>query len=164
MISIEYFNKNPELLKAFTNGLASVLVLALIATLIQTFSKKPPELWESSLHIAGTISVILYMGMFNSNFTFYRWLTTSKSPIFIIGNLSLGLFFTLIPFILKLIENLLIKPSSRTKQGFDFINIYKNHIMSFFINFASISFYSLGFTILILLIMSYFTRKLIKDS
>ena len=40
----------------------SITVLTTIAVIIRLFTKNPPESWVSALNIAGTISIVYYMG------------------------------------------------------------------------------------------------------
>lgn len=73
----ELKNKS-ELRKSITHITLSITVLTTIAVIIRFFTKNPPESWVSALNNAGTISIVYYMGVFNSKFTYLRWLAISK--------------------------------------------------------------------------------------
>lgn len=148
--------------KASINLVASVTVLSFIATIVQMFSNEPTELWVSSINIAGTLSVIFYMGMFNSNFTFFRWLVISKSNKYKLIQLLFGVMFFLFPILLNIIFNTIEKWSSENFEIIPIIEMIDYIFKSFLVIFASITFYSFGFMIFILILMSIITRKLIK--
>lgn len=162
MISIEDLKKYPELFKATINSMVSIMVLSFIATIVQMFSKEPPELWVSSINIAGTISIIFYMGMFNSNFTFFRWLIISKSKKYKLMNMFLGIMFFMFPILLNIILSAIEKWSFGTNKVIPIIELIDYIFKSFLVIFVSITFYSFGFMIFILILMSIFTRKSIR--
>lgn len=159
---IEDLKKYPELLKAVINSIASVSVLSFIATIVQMFSKDPPELWVSSINIAGTISIIFYMGMFNSNFTFFRWLIISKSKKYKLMNMLLGIMFFVFPILLNIILSAIEKWNFGSNKIIPIIEFMDYIFKSFIMIFVSITFYSFGFMIFILILMAIFTRKSIK--
>lgn len=159
---IEDLKKYPELLKAVINSIASVSVLSFIATIVQMFSKDPPELWVSSINIAGTISIIFYMGMFNSNFTFFRWLIISKSKKYKLMNMLLGIMFFVFPILLNIILSAIEKWNFGSNKIIPIIEFIDYTFKSFIMIFVSITFYSFGFMIFILILMAIFTRKSIK--
>ncbi|MDW3909746.1 hypothetical protein QI309_06360 [Staphylococcus saprophyticus] len=159
---IEDLKKYPELLKAVINSIASVSVLSFIATIVQMFSKDPPELWVSSINIAGTISIIFYMGMFNSNFTFFRWLIISKSKKYKLMNMLLGIMFFVFPILLNIILSAIEKWNFGSNKIIPIIEFIDYIFKSFIMIFVSITFYSFGFMIFILILMAIFTRKSIK--
>ncbi|UQW80972.1 hypothetical protein [Staphylococcus edaphicus] len=160
---IDDLKKYPELLKATTNSIASILVLSFIATIVQMFSKEPPELWVSSINIAGTISIIFYMGMFNSNFTFFRWLIISKNKKYKLMNMLLGIMFFVFPILLNIILNAIGKWNFGNNKVIPIIEFIDYLFKSFIMIFVSITFYSFGFMIFILILMAIFTRKSIKN-
>lgn len=159
---IKDLKKYPELLKAVINSIASVSVLSFIATIVQMFSKEPPELWVSSINIAGTISIIFYMGMFNSNFTFFRWLIISKSKKYKLMNMLLGVMFFVFPILLNIILSAIEKWGFGNSKVIPIIELINYIFKSFLVIFVSITFYSFGFMAFILILMSIFTRKSIK--
>lgn len=126
------------------------------------FSKEPSELWVSSINIAGTISIIFYMGIFNSNFTFYRWLIISKSKKYKLMNLILGIMFFVFPILFNIILNAIEKWSLGTYNVIPIIEVLEYIFKSFFVILISITFYSFGFMIFILTLMSIFTIKIIR--
>lgn len=162
MISIEDLKKYPELFKATINSMVSVTVLSFIATIVQMFSKEPQELWVSSINIAGTISIIFYMGMFNSNFTFFRWLIISKSKKYKLMNIFLGIMFFMFPLLLNITLNIIEKWNLGSSKIIPIIVLIDYIFKSFLVIFVSITFYSFGFMFFILVLMSIFTRKSMK--
>lgn len=126
------------------------------------FSKEPPELWVSSINIAGTISIIFYMGMFNSNFTFFRWLIISKSKKYKLMNMLLGVMFFVFPILLNNLLSAIEKWGFGNSEVIPIIELIDYIFKSFLVTFVSITFYSFGFMAFILILMSIFTRKSIK--
>ena len=86
-----------ELRKAVTHITLSITVLTTIAVIIRLFTKNPPESWVSSLNI-GTISIVYYMGLFNSKFTYLKWLAISKKYSYKIFLVFIAIIFFCFPF------------------------------------------------------------------
>ncbi|CAI3021057.1 Uncharacterised protein [Staphylococcus aureus] len=85
----------PELRKSITHITLSITVLTIIAVIIRLFTKNPPESWVSALNIAGTISIVYYMGVFNSKFTYLKWLAISKKFSYKIFLVFIAIIFLL---------------------------------------------------------------------
>ncbi len=93
----ELKNKS-ELRKSITHITLSITVLTTIAVIIRLFTKNPPESWVSALNIAGTISIVYYMGVFNSKFTYLRWLAISKKFSYKMFLVFIAIIFFCFPF------------------------------------------------------------------
>ncbi|MCQ9279782.1 hypothetical protein [Staphylococcus borealis] len=158
----EEIKDKPELNKAVVNITLSISVLSTIAVIIRMFTKNPPELWVSSLNIAGTISIIFYMGLFNSKFTYYRWLIISKKTYYILFQIATSILMFILPYIILFIAKLVNIFFYKMNSHFTIIDVISNFFQAFIINLIFIFSHAMSFTIIVLLLMTVVTRKLIK--
>lgn len=149
----------PELRKSITHITLSSIVLTTIAVIIRLFTKNPPETWVSALNIAGTISIVYYMGVFNSKFTYLKWLAISKKNSYKIFLIFIAIIFFAFPFVLLFVHNLSVNIFHTENILVGYINwIYIIVIM----NFTFILMHAMAFTMIILLLMAVVSRRVIK--
>lgn len=86
--------KSKQEQKIIVNLIVNTVVLSIIASIINYFSKSPSEMWVSALNIAGVISIVIYTGIFNSGFKFYRWLVLSKKTSYKLIYLFMSIVFS----------------------------------------------------------------------
>ncbi|HFG0434247.1 TPA: hypothetical protein ACGFRY_002080 [Staphylococcus aureus] len=148
-----------ELRKSITHITLSITVLTTIAVIIRLFTKNPPESWVSALNIAGTISIVYYMGVFNSKFTYLKWLAISKKFSYKIFLVFIAIIFFAFPFVLLFVHNL-------SEYIFHTENVLVNYISRIFIiiimNFTFILMHAMSFTMIILLLMAVLSRRIMK--
>ncbi|MCD8920854.1 hypothetical protein [Staphylococcus gallinarum] len=153
------FKNKPELRKVVTHITLSITVLTIIAVIIRLFTKNPPESWVSALNIAGTISIVYYMGLFNSKFTYLKWLAISKKYSYKMFLVFIAIIFFAFPFVLLFAHNF-------SMNIFHTENILVNDISRIFIiiimNFIFILMHAMSFTMIILLLMAVASRRIIK--
>ncbi|MGX0911654.1 hypothetical protein [Staphylococcus caprae] len=150
----------PELRKSIIHITLSITVLTTIAVIIRLFTKNPPESWVSALNIAGTISIVYYMGVFNSKFTYLKWLAVSKKISYKVFLMFTAIVFFVLPFVTLFVYNLSV-------NIFHHENIIANYISSFFaiiiMNFIFILMHAMSFTMIILLLMAIVSRRIINQ-
>lgn len=150
----------PELRKSIIHITLSITVLTTIAVIIRLFTKNPPESWVSALNIAGTISIVYYMGVFNSKFTYLKWLAISKKISYKIFLMFTAIVFFVFPFVTLFLYNLV-------GNIFHNQHIIADYISGFFaiiiMNFIFILMHAMSFTMIILLLMAIVSRKIINQ-
>lgn len=157
------FKNNPKLIEPFINFTISIMMLSTIATIIRLFAQSSPEIWVSSLNIAGTISVIFYMGLFKSRFTYFRWLVISKRKKYKTVMIFTSVIMFISPFILLNLCVYTEKAFNYLYPDYTWFDFIREITLSFFIKFDFIFSFAMSFISIIILILSILTRKIINN-
>ncbi|MBH4721208.1 hypothetical protein I6E88_14125 [Staphylococcus aureus] len=154
------FKNKPELRKSITHITLSITVLTTIAVIIRLFTQKPPEIWVSALNIAGTISIVYYLGVFNSKFTYLKWLAISKKISYKLFLMFTAIVLFVLPFVTLFLYNLVGNIFHNQDSIADYISGFFEIII---MNFIFILMHAMSFTMIILLLMAIVSRRIINQ-